>query len=126
MDREDCQAMLEYLHDENLFIESLDDSRRWFRYHGIFADFLRRRLKRDHPGDVAEVHRRAARWNLGQGYYRPAFEHALQGEDAELAALTAEHFFETALLSGEYSDSAHGSGGRSTELAGGTFRFWTV
>ena len=41
----DCQAILEYLERTNLFITPLDNERRWYRYHHLFADLLRARLE---------------------------------------------------------------------------------
>ena len=38
------QETLEYLEHANLFIVPLDNERRWYRYHHLFADFLRQRL----------------------------------------------------------------------------------
>ena len=38
------QATLEYLEQANLFIVPLDNERRWYRYHQLFADLLRKRL----------------------------------------------------------------------------------
>ncbi len=39
------QAMLEDLEHRNLFLIPLDDERRWYRYHHLFADVLNRRLE---------------------------------------------------------------------------------
>src|SRR4029077_21267327 len=39
--RSDGQAMLETLERDNLFVIPLDDERRWYRYHHLFADALR-------------------------------------------------------------------------------------
>src|SRR5439155_20509173 len=38
------QETLEYLEHANLFIVPLDNERRWYRYHHLFADLLRQRL----------------------------------------------------------------------------------
>ena len=38
------QETLEYLERANLFIVPLDNERRWYRYHHLFADLLRQRL----------------------------------------------------------------------------------
>ena len=40
------KAMLEALDRANLFLVPLDDRRRWYRYHHLFADVLRARLLR--------------------------------------------------------------------------------
>ena len=41
--------MLEHLERENLFLVPLDDSREWFRYHRLFADFLQEELQPPPP-----------------------------------------------------------------------------
>ena len=46
-----AQATLEELERANLFIVPLDDERRWYRYHHLFADLLRQRLQQS-GGDV--------------------------------------------------------------------------
>ena len=38
------QATLEYLERANMFIVPLDNERRWYRYHHLFADLLQQRL----------------------------------------------------------------------------------
>ena len=45
----DGQAMLEALEEMNLFVIPLDDERRWYRYHHLFADVLRKRLEHQFP-----------------------------------------------------------------------------
>src|SRR5207249_295390 len=63
------QETLEYLEHANLFLVPLDNERRWYRYHHLFADLLRQRLHQrsasspgDEVGDVTELHRRASVW----------------------------------------------------------------
>ena len=43
------QETLEYLEHANLFIVPLDNERRWYRYHHLFADLLRQRLHQALP-----------------------------------------------------------------------------
>ncbi len=38
------QKTLEYLERANLFLIPMDNERRWYRYHHLFADLLRQRL----------------------------------------------------------------------------------
>ena len=62
------QETLEYLERANLFTVPLDNERRWYRYHHLFADLLRQRLQQSlssSPEDeesVDEYHRRASQW----------------------------------------------------------------
>ena len=75
--RSDGQRMLERLERENLFVVALDEERRWYRYHHLFADFLRTRLERESPERVSELHCRAAAWYEQNGLISEAVGHAL-------------------------------------------------
>jgi LuxR family maltose regulon positive regulatory protein len=82
----DGQAMLERLEHDNLFVVALDEQRHWYRYHHLFADFLRIRLERESPECVAELHSRTAAWYEANGLTSEAIGHALAAEDHEWAA----------------------------------------
>ncbi len=91
------QLTLEYLEQANLFIVPLDNERRWYRYHHLFAGFLRQRLHqsfapftRDEDRDVAELHRRASLWYEENGLEIEAFHHAAAANDVERAARLIE------------------------------------
>ena len=83
------QETLEYLEHANLFIIPLDNERRWYRYHHLFADLLRQRLQQTGalaPGSaesVAELHVRASEWYEDQGLEIEAFHHATVANDYE-------------------------------------------
>jgi LuxR family transcriptional regulator, maltose regulon positive regulatory protein len=99
--KEDGQEMLETLERENLFLGPLDDNREWFRYHPLFADFLREELNRHHPHEVTDLHRRAARWYLAHALPESAFHHALEGSNAELMVQIFDRYLNAKLSSGE-------------------------
>jgi LuxR family maltose regulon positive regulatory protein len=84
--RNDGQEMLVRLDHENLFVVALDDERRWYRYHHLFADFRRIRLERESPERVSELHCRAAAWYERNGLTSEAVGHALAAKDHERAA----------------------------------------
>jgi LuxR family maltose regulon positive regulatory protein len=79
--RADGQATLEMLAQANLFLMPLDDERCWFRYHHLFADLLRNRLRLNLPEQVVELHRRAAAWYYQQDLTSEAIPHALAAQD---------------------------------------------
>jgi LuxR family maltose regulon positive regulatory protein len=84
------QATLEYLERANLFIIPLDNERHWYRYHHLFADFLKQRLSQIQPDrsggqSVAEYHMRASRWYEDNGLVLDAFHHATAANDIERA-----------------------------------------
>jgi LuxR family transcriptional regulator, maltose regulon positive regulatory protein len=76
------QAMLEALERANLFVVSLDDERRWYRYHQLFAEMLKNRLEQSTPELILELHRRASSWYEQQGLLIEAVQHTLSARDA--------------------------------------------
>ncbi|MDQ3809021.1 MAG: LuxR C-terminal-related transcriptional regulator [Chloroflexota bacterium] len=80
------KAVLEALERGNLFVLPLDDSRRWYRYHHLFADMLRTHLLDEEPDLVSALHRRASEWHAGNGEPSDAIRHALAARDFGRAA----------------------------------------
>ena len=78
--REDGQIFLETLEQANLFIIPLDQSRGWYRYHRLFAELLRNRLRTSRPADEALLHGRASRWYEAEGLTPEAIHHALAAQ----------------------------------------------
>ncbi len=58
----------------------------WYRYHSLLAEVLRLKLRRDAPGQVPELRRRAADWLRRHGKLAEAARQAVQAQDWELAA----------------------------------------
>jgi LuxR family transcriptional regulator, maltose regulon positive regulatory protein len=58
----------------------------WYRYHSLFADVLRLKLRHEQPGLVPELHRRAAGWYRRNGSLTQAVRHAAAAGDWPLAA----------------------------------------
>jgi LuxR family maltose regulon positive regulatory protein len=87
----DSQAILAQLEESNLFVLPLDDERRWYRYHQLFADLLSSTLQeRRSTEQIRELHRRAGRWYQGEGLLEEAMVHAMAGQDFERAASMIE------------------------------------
>ncbi len=82
----DGQQRLDALERANLFVVPLDDHRYWYRYHHLFADALRARLRAQHPDRVPELHLSASRWHAEHGTLQDAFTHAVAGGHVEQAA----------------------------------------
>ena len=83
--RDDSAAMLHGLEKANLFLIPLQVDGGGYRYHAMFAEFLRTQLLRQHPQEIAVLHRAASHWFLDQGRPVPAIEHALAAQDLPLA-----------------------------------------
>ena len=84
------QAILSDLDRANLFLVPLDDERRWYRYHRLFADLLRNRLEQTLPGQVHDLHRRASEWYEQNRLIAEAVTHALSAGDVERVACLVE------------------------------------
>jgi len=68
----------------NAFVQPIGSG--WYRYHGMFAEMLRLKLRHEHPGQVAALHLRAARWYERNGMLTDAVRHAIRAGDWQLAA----------------------------------------
>ncbi len=79
--RQDSQAILKQVEQANLFLIPLDDERQWYRYHHLFAELLRKRLKQRLPDQITELHRCASKWYAENGVISEAISHALDSGD---------------------------------------------
>ena len=84
--RDDGTAMLKMLDRANLFVVPLDDSRRWYRYHHLFADVLQTHLMAERAEAANDLHRRASQWYGQHAEPSPAIRHALAAGDIDRAA----------------------------------------
>jgi LuxR family maltose regulon positive regulatory protein len=82
--------LLMRLEAANLFLIPLDDERRWYRFHHLFGEFLRHRLRADEPDLTPELHRRASAWFAREGWTDDAIRHAFLADDDHLAARLAD------------------------------------
>ena len=71
------QVMLEEVERRGLFLQRVDDDPGWYRYHQMFAEFLRGRLTHDRPDHLEGLHRIASAWFADHGYLNEAVDHAL-------------------------------------------------
>jgi LuxR family maltose regulon positive regulatory protein len=97
-----CDALLEttdsaevliQLERTNLFLIPMDEHRRWYRYHHLFAELLRLELTSREPELKPVLHRRAASWSRQAGDVEAAIDHATTaGDFAEAADLIGRHW----------------------------------
>ncbi|WP_198351141.1 helix-turn-helix transcriptional regulator [Flavisphingomonas formosensis] len=88
-DRQDGWVVLERLEQQGVLLVPAAD-RQSYRYHQLFADYLRERLARSDPTLFRALHRRAAEWFGRRGEPVDALNHAIMSEDEELIALVLE------------------------------------
>ncbi len=101
MRQKHSREMLQTLDRSNLFIVPLDQSRTWYRYHHLFAELLRQRLRSTDAAAENELHRLASHWFAAEKLIPEAIQHALAAKDWNLAAELIEKYSVTMLRSGE-------------------------
>ncbi len=86
-----AQQRLRDLEASNVFLVALDRRREWYRYHGLFREFLLGELRRVEPDVVTKLHLRAADWYESNGSPSMALEHLLNTteRDRSVQLLTA-------------------------------------
>ncbi|HEX3979786.1 MAG TPA: hypothetical protein VHW93_01095, partial [Acidimicrobiales bacterium] len=75
-----AQLVLEELERESMFLVPLDDRREWFRFHHLFRDLLRFRLRAENPGVDVELLIAAATWHLERGEVNLAIEYLVRAK----------------------------------------------
>ena len=103
--RTDSADMIAQIVRSNLLLSSIDAEQRWFRYHPLFADFLRARMRNEAPDEIPELHRRAARWTAANGLMSEAVTHALAASDHEFAADLLAPFAMEMVRTGRVADT---------------------
>jgi LuxR family transcriptional regulator, maltose regulon positive regulatory protein len=68
----------------NAFVQPIGSG--WYRYHTLFAEMLRLKLRLEHPDRVPVLHQRAARWYERKGMLTDAVRQAVRAGDWPLAA----------------------------------------
>lgn len=84
---ERAAGILPALAHANTFIQPIGSG--WYRYHPLFAEVLRLKLRLRYPERMADLHRRAARFYERNGSLTAAVRHAAQAGDWPLAARMA-------------------------------------
>lgn len=102
--------MLDQLEHLNLFITPLDEQHQWFRFHNLFAEFLRHMLAETQSPEIPVLHRRAASWFEQHGNLDEAFKHGLATGDMDWALTLIDRNIETLLESGEVSTLTYWTG----------------
>ncbi len=90
----DGAAILDRMERSGLFLIPLDNTRRWYRYHRLFGDWLRHELRRTEPEGIPELHQRAAAWYAESGSLEPAVGHAIDAGDHPLAARLIDRYLQ--------------------------------
>ncbi|MGW4328760.1 protein kinase domain-containing protein [Nocardia sp. NPDC004573] len=81
----DAEQLLEQAEQRELFLRRIQHDPEWFRMQPLFAEHLRTRLERVHPGKVKSLHRKASRWYAEHQLLRKSVDHALAATDLKMA-----------------------------------------
>ncbi|WP_396657553.1 LuxR C-terminal-related transcriptional regulator [Microbacterium sp.] len=82
---QDAGEMLRRIEARGLFLVPLDRHGHWYRYHGLFREFLVAELHRHDRAMLPELHARAAEWLEGEGLLDLTVEHLLAAGDVARA-----------------------------------------
>lgn len=85
----------------NLFLSALGEEERWYRYHHLFRDFLRRTLEQRLSGEIPGLHRLASEWFAANGLLDEAVPHAVASGDDAWALTVLEEGMPVATMRGE-------------------------
>lgn len=96
--RADSQLLLEKLEQLNLFLIPLDNERHWYRYHHLFADFLR---THQNLQTLPERHLAASLWYEQNNFVIEALDHAAAGQAFEQIGRLLEKNSQLLLMQGE-------------------------
>ncbi len=81
----DGRALLDDAQRRDLFLHRTNDDPDWFKLQLLFAEFLRRRLEREHPGRTRTLHLKASRWFAEHQMLRESVDHAMAAADVKVA-----------------------------------------
>lgn len=87
----DAEQLLEQAQQRELFVTRVEHDPGWFRIQPLFAEQLRARLERIHPGKLKSLHRKASRWYAEHQQLRKSVDHALAATDLKLAVDLVEN-----------------------------------
>ena len=96
--RDNAGALLDRAERANLFLVPLDAEGGWYRYHGLFADYLRSQLGED---ERRQLHERAADWFEGAGLAGEAIDNAVAAGTVDRAIHLVERAARPAFETGE-------------------------
>lgn len=88
---EDGWLLLERIEHQGIFLAPVADAAPAWRYHQLFAEYLRERLLRRDPAQHRTLQRTLASWFSGRGQVTEAVNHALRAEAPELLADIVEN-----------------------------------
>ncbi|WP_419709690.1 LuxR C-terminal-related transcriptional regulator [Pseudomonas sp. NFX224] len=94
-----CREMIELLHAQGLVIP-IESKCGFWRFHGLFSEFLRDQLINEQPNEFPSLHLSASHWFEIEGQAVLAIDHAVLGKAYHQAILLLERHTESLLEQG--------------------------
>ena len=86
------EVFLAKLKELNFFIIATKDDGKWYRFHHLFGEILKRNLKKSDPDSITPLYLHISSWFSAKGLIYEAIQYAIKGEDFKLASsLIVEH-----------------------------------
>jgi len=76
---DDATILFEELERDSMFLVPIDHRHEWFRFHHLFRDLLRYRLRARHPDDEVRILTTAADWHIANGNAGAAIDCLVHG-----------------------------------------------
>jgi LuxR family transcriptional regulator, maltose regulon positive regulatory protein len=103
LNRNDSQLILDTLEKNNMFVIPLDEQRTWYRYHHLFADLLKQRLKQKDRATLINLHNKASEWFHINAMPVFAIEHAIKAANFEKSSQLIGEIAESMWKNGQHA-----------------------
>ncbi len=84
-------ALLDSIENRQMLLTPLDQERKWYRYHQLLAEYLRRRLEVQSGDEIPNLQRRASLWFAAHEMWTDAVQYAIWAGDTEQAVSWIEN-----------------------------------
>lgn len=102
MFRKDSDKVFKNLIDNQIFIYSLDNSETGYRYHNLFAEILRSKLRLMYPELLEGLYLRASKWCEENGHICDAISYSIKSGNQENSSRLIEDFSENIFCGIDY------------------------
>ncbi|HEY4384443.1 MAG TPA: hypothetical protein VGN34_08230, partial [Ktedonobacteraceae bacterium] len=93
--KHESDVLLSEIEQANLFLETLDSSGQWYRYHALFAEAMQQEARRQFGKDELRTYAlRVSVWYERQGMLAEAIESALKAQDFTRTSMLIERIVE--------------------------------
>jgi LuxR family transcriptional regulator, maltose regulon positive regulatory protein len=99
MNRSDSEEIIQKIKKENLFITSMDNQNKWFRYHSLFANCIKVQFKKN---DYRDIYNKASLWFEKNGLIAESVKYSILAENTEKSINLIKKEISNVFEKGEY------------------------